>query len=216
MKNELDRQLKAQWEAAPVEDFDIPIDTEQLWHNIARPGKQAQSNLSWLRYAAALLMGAMVTFGLMQWKTPVSLALRPGLDRQEARPATIARQAAKAPKSDPPESMPHKQAAIPGYIHPASGTVSTPSSAGIVTIKEVPKDEQMPAETLSPVPQGRDGIVQAPGRSQPARKTIHLFDLEKPVPQPEKTNKLMMAIEEHTRKQSNDIAFSTKILTNQF
>lgn len=208
MKNELDRQLKAQWEAAPVEDFDIPIDTEQLWLNIARPRKQVQSNLSWLRYAAALLIGAMLTFGVMQWKTPGSLALRPGLDRQEARSATIARQEAQAPKSDPPESRSLKQPATHSDdIHPASG---------IVSIKEVIKDEQTPPETLSPAPQIRDAIAQAPGKLQPARKTIHLFDLEKPAPQPEKTNKLMMAIEEHTRKQSNDIAFSTKILTNQF
>lgn len=216
MKNELDRQLKAQWEAAPVEDFDIPIDTEQLWHNIARPGKQVQSNLSWLRYAAALLIGAMLTFGVMQWKTPGSLALRPGLDRQEARSAAIARQEAQAPKSDPPESRSYKQPATHSDIHPASGTVPTPANTGIVSIKEVIKDEQTPPETLSPAPQIRDAIAQAPGKLQPARKTIHLFDLEKPAPQPEKTNKLMMAIEEHTRKQSNDIAFSTKILTNQF
>lgn len=217
MKNELDRRLKAQWEAASVEDFDLSIDTEKLWNKIDRPGKAKTTRLKALQYAAALLTGAVITFGLMQQKAPSSLALRSGLDRQETRRLIIVHQENEAPRSGPREPVLHKQAAIAGYTQPATGTAPTPLNTGIVIVKEeLKKERQTPPGNLSPAPQARDGIVQVTTKSPPALKTIHLFDLEKPVPQTEKTNKMMMAIKEHTHKQSNDIAFSTKILTNQF
>lgn len=215
MKNELDRQLKAQWEAAPVEDFNIPIDTEKLWSKIDRPGKQ-QKNLSWLKYAAALLIGAIVTFGLMQWKTPGSYALRSGMDRQELKQAAITRQEVKSPQEESPEPMPkNKPGETIGYTHPTPGIASIASKAGTITKNEAWKEKQITPENPGPVPVARESIAQAPSRSQPARKTIHLLDLEKPAAAP-KPGKFIMAMEEHLRAKSDDIAFSTKILTRQF
>lgn len=213
MKNELDRQLKAQWEAASVEDFGIDIDTEKLWHKITRPGKPQTIRLSWLKYAVALLIGAMVTFGLMQWKAPRSYALRPGMDRLEARQAAFARQETRTPQEEQHGQVSQKQAATPGYISPASRAASIASKTGTITKKESLKEEQIMPE--SPAPAARESVAQVPTRSQPARKTIHLLDLEKPAAAP-KPGKLMMAIEEHLRPKSDDIAFSTKILTRQF
>lgn len=215
MKNELDRQLKAQWEAASVEDFDIDIDTEKLWHKIARPGKPKTIRLNWLRYAAALLIGAMATFGLMQWKAAGSYALRSGMTRQEARQAAIAHREAQTPQAGSPEPMTKKQPAASGHVPPTTGTVSITAKTGAVTLKKPLKEEQIP-ETLSPVPPVRDGIAQVPARSQATRKTIHLLDIEKPATAVPKPGKFMMALEEHLRAKSDDIALSTKILTHQF
>ncbi len=215
MKNELDRQLKAQWEAASVEDFDIDIDTEKLWHKIERPGKQQKNNLSGLKYAAALLIGAMVTFGLMQWKTPGTLALRSGMSRLPAKQEAIARQEARPQQAEPPGQVSQKQPATSGYTAPASGTASIAAKTGTITQKEALKEEQIIPETPRPVPAAGESVAQAPSSSQPARKTIHLLDLEKPATAP-KPGKFMMAIEEHLRTKSDDVAFSTKILTRQF
>lgn len=213
MKNELDRQLKAQWEAATVEDFDIDIDTEKLWHKIARPGQPQTIRLSWLKYAAALLIGAMVTFGLMQWKAPGSYALRSGMTRQAVKQAAITRQEVK----ESPETMPqNKPGGTSGYTHPTPGTASIASKTGTITKNEALKGEQIIPENPAPMPAARESIAQAPSGSQPARKTIHLLDLEKPAAATPKPGKFMMAIEEHLRPKSDDIAFSTKVLTRQF
>lgn len=218
MKNELDRQLKEQWEAARLSELNLHTDTEALWQKIARPEKQNKLTISWIRYAAAMLLGAMVTFGLMQWHTtPGTMALQADMNQQKANRSVITEQIATAPQNEITGEMPVKQHPMPTYVHHASGKTSLPpSKAGTMTTKETLREDEPVHKNITPDPTEQEQIVVAKTTKPQERKTIHLLDLEKPAPSVPKSSKLMMAIEEHTRPKSNDMAFSTKILTKQF
>ncbi|RYD96949.1 MAG: hypothetical protein EOP54_12300 [Sphingobacteriales bacterium] len=207
MKQEWDRQLKAQWDAAALKDFEPVFDTEDLWQKIDRPRKQRKISFTWLKYAAAMLIGAVVTFGLMQWKVPGLMALQSG----------IARPAAPAPQNKLPGNTSIKQSVASPYLPPGFRTASlTPSKAGIPKIKEALTEEQPVPKNISPAPAAPDHIALVPTAPQSRRKTIHLLDLEKPGSVPQKQSKFMKVMDEHINPKSADIAFSTKVLTKQF
>lgn len=218
MKNELDRQLKEQWEAARLSELNLHIDTEALWQKIARPEKQRKFTVSRIKYAAAMLLGAMVTFGLMQWNSrPGTMALQAGMNHQKANRPVISVQSATALQNETTGDIPVKQQPAPTYVHYASGKASLPPpKAGTISTKQTLREDNPVPENINPVPAEQEQIVVAQTTKPQGRKTIHLLDLEKPAPSSPKPSKLMMAIEEHTRPKSNDIAFSTRILTKQF
>lgn len=223
MKNELDRQLKAQWEAATLKDLDLDIDTERLWQKIDKPAKDRKLAFSWLKYAAAVVSGAVITLLLTQLNTPKDLAMRPlmqvrenskepAISGQAGTPQTIVRhqtvtQDIVMAKSDPLTNKPQ-----------TTRTTSLAKSSNIaVSLTDItpPVNSQPPGavQKQAPLPEPNTIARKAP---KDALKTVHLFDLENPAPEPVKPNKFMMAVGEHTHPKSNDIAFSTKILTKQF
>lgn len=218
MKNELDRQLKEQWEAARLSELNLHIDTEALWQKIARPEQQSKLTVSWIKYAAAMFFGAMLTFGLMQWNTrPGTMALQAGMDRQKVNRHAITGQIATAPQNEIRRDTLQKNAAVPAYVHHTTGKTSLPAAkASTLITKETLREDKPIHENINPEPVAQEQKVVVQTAKPQERKTVHLLDLEKPAPSGPKTSRLMMAIEEHTRTQSNDMAFSTRILTKQF
>lgn len=217
MKNELDRQLKAQWEAARLSELDLHIDTEALWQKIARPEKQGKRLISWFRYAAAMLIGAMLTFGLMRWHTtPGTIALQAGMSRQKTSKLVLIQSNEPTPQSAITGDTHQKQYPATVYVHQAPGTASLPPKKAETATGVLKQDEPLPGNTPPGPPAEQEKLVAAQTKKSPVRKTVHLLDLEQAIPSAPKPSKLMMAIGEHTRPKSNDMAFSTRILTKQF
>ncbi|GEM_PF-1614286 len=223
MKNELDRQLKAKWEAATLKELDLDIDTEKLWQKIDKPATDRKRSFSGLKYAAAVFSGAVITLLLTQLNTPKDLAMKPlmqvrknsnapAVSGQAGTPQTIVRnqtvtQVAVAVKSDlltdkPPTTSTTSLAKTSKTAVPLNGNAqpgNSPIQGSVQTPVFLPETNTIARET-----------------PKAALKTVHLSDLENPAPEPVKPNKFMMAVGEHIHPKSNDIAFSTKILTKQF
>lgn len=221
MKQESDRQLKAQWDAATLKDFDFEIDTEKLWQKIDKPGARRQLVFTGLKYAAAVVSGAVLTLFITQLNPPKEVAMKSLIEvRELTNEPAIREQAGKQPgnvihQNRSPVAVAVKSNPLTGQT-PAATQTSLAKTPKIATaLNNYTPPEQNSESLLAPV---NDAAPNTIAREAPkaALKTVHLFDLEKPAPEPAKPSKFMMAIGEHTNPKSNDIAFSTKILTKQF
>jgi len=220
MKQESDRQLKAQWDAATLKDFDFEIDTEKLWQKIDKPGSSRQLVFTGLKYAAAVVSGAVLTLFITQLNPPKEVAMKSLIEvRELTNEPAIREQSGKQPASVIHQNI------SPAIVVVKSNPLTSQPAAAQTSLAKTPKiatalnnytpPEQNSQSLQAPV---NDPATNTIAREAPkaALKTVHLFDLENPAPEPAKPSKFMMAIGEHTNPKSNDIAFSTKILTKQF
>lgn len=222
MKNESDQQLREQWEAAELKDFELHIDTENLWQKIQKPEKKRTVTFTWLRYAAAMLLGALITFGLTQLSKQEEV-----LVQEAAQPRSEDKPGLAAIPATPQKSLPQRNDADPAV--PLKQRISVPKVPGGNSLagsrKEEPRMETPEKKQTTTLPAQQE-IMHIPFVPEDTRmasispkakpKTIHLLDLEKREPPVQKQSKFMMALDEHINPKLNDMAFSTKVLTKQF
>lgn len=212
MKHELDEQLKAQWEAAKVEDFEMSFDTEALWGKInkdssnERPAKRLV--LPMLKYAAALAIGAGLSwfyFDSNTAKPPIMATETEFAEKQdgpiveEKMPPTILGQSNQEIVASKVEKRYNKQPKVIPFAKEA-----TSKHAFIAAID---------SNRVAPMPQMDIKDVNIAMAPQKKMKTMHIADLENAdVIYQERSNSVINMLAQKTEQATDDIAISTKII----
>lgn len=207
MKNEWEEQLKAKWEAAKTEDFNLDFDTEALWNKIEKP--QAKPKAKWMlplfKYAAAIAVGAVLSWSLLDSKSTTIVSkteyqIQPTTERVETE--------------KPPETITKNSPVIADHTAIKQKTKTTATGSKNkkpkITVDEIPiavsHTENVHPMTETP----KTEIIVAQKKKL---KTMHISDLEKAAPKVQEVNNFFAR---RTAESIDNVAFSTKIINKQF
>lgn len=216
MKNEWEEQLKKRWDAASIEEFDMTFDIEALWKKIDKPAAKPKVKrmLPVFRYAAAVALGALVSWALL---------------RNERKESTLVAHTMVLPAHTRKvaDTIPGAAIAVPVLKAERKAAVRKVSVAatGPATRGEDARPQRTLRDPLPPTGYGPKAVKEGPVASgdgvntvrREVQKTIHISDLEKDRVRPaDRNNGIIKLFAKRTEQSTDDMAVSTRIINNQF